>query len=277
MDIIDKVRRLEFRVARALNRAAEDAVGSAPLEPLEVTHAILDAVDRQVQPGSRGTRMFPFNSATVSVLAVSREVRAQFEALFAGAPSLRQRLLERLRTRGCDVPALHVDVIYATRPGRAWDHPQFHVAFDRAAIVEAPELEPVAAPPGRVEVTVVRGIAERRSYAFATPRIDLGRGIEVRDSRHRLLRTNHVAFVEGSEGNHTISRRHAHIALDAAGDHRIHDDYSEHGTGIVRGGRTIPVPVGSRGVRLRSGDEIALGEARIRIRISSDSASLRTD
>jgi pSer/pThr/pTyr-binding forkhead associated (FHA) protein len=103
---------------------------------------------------------------------------------------------------------------------------------------------------------------------LALSRIDLGRGLEVRDTRHRLLRTNHVAFVEGSAAvNQTVSRRHAHIAEDPSGDHRLHDDRSEHGTGIVRGGRTIPVPPGSRGVRLCSGDEIALGEARVRIRI----------
>ena len=98
---------------------------------------------------------------------------------------------------------------------------------------------------------------------------DFGRGIDVRDNRHRLLRTNHVVFVEGSAGvNQTVSRCHAHIAVDpSSGDHRLHDDRSAHGTGIVRGGRTVPVPPGTRGVRLRSGDEIVLGEARLRIRI----------
>ena len=78
----------------------------------------------------------------------------------------------------------------------------------------------------------------------------------------------HVVFVEGSAAvNQTVSRRHAHIAVEPSGVCRLHDDRSEHGTGIIRGGRTIPVPAGSRGVRLRSGDEIALGEARVRIRI----------
>jgi hypothetical protein len=48
-----------------------------------------------------------------------------------------------------------------------------------------------------------------------------------------------------------------------SGEHRLHDDRSAHGTGIIRGDRTIPVPPGSRGVRLRSGDEIVIGEARL--------------
>jgi hypothetical protein len=45
----------------------------------------------------------------------------------------------------------------------------------------------------------------------------------------------------------------------------LHDDGSEHGTEIVRGGRTIPVHRGKRGVRLQSSDEVVLGEARVRI------------
>jgi hypothetical protein len=267
MRILDKARTLESRIARALSRAAEDAVGSAAPEPLEIAHAVVDLVYREVQSGSRGRRLFPFNRVAVSVLAASRESRARLEALFAAEPSLRDRLVDRLRSAGCDVTGLEVDVAYVGRAARGWDNPHFHVAFDRVAI-PAPAPAPADSTPPRIEVAVLRGVAERRAYSFTTSRIDLGRGVEVRDNRQRLLRTNHVVFVEGSgAANQTVSRRHAHIAVDPSGDHRVHDDRSEHGTGIVRGGRTIPVPAGSRGVRLRSGDEIALGEARVRIRI----------
>ena len=266
-DIFGRARTIESRIARALSRAAEDVSGPGAREPLEIAHAIVDVVDRQVQSGNRGTRVFPFNRVTVSVLAASRDARARFEALFAAPPSLRDRVMDRLRSAGCDVTDLQVDVAYAGRAARSWDNPYFHVTFDRLATVAVAPV-PVDSTPARLEVTVLRGVADRRTYSFATSRIDLGRGAEVRDSRHRLLRTNHVVFVEGSgEVNQTVSRRHAHIALDPDGDHRLHDDRSEHGTGIVRGGRAIPVPAGSRGVRLRSGDEIALGEARVRIRI----------
>src|SRR5438094_107177 len=48
-DILDRARKLESRVARALTRAAEDVVGSAAREPLEIAHAIVDAVERQVE------------------------------------------------------------------------------------------------------------------------------------------------------------------------------------------------------------------------------------
>ena len=109
---------------------------------------------------------------------------------------------------------------------------------------------------------------ERWAYSLAAPRIDVGRGAEVRDHRNRLIRTNHVVFTEGEGGvNETVSRTHAHIAYEPlTGRFRLHDDGSEHGTEIVRGGKTISVLRGTRGVRLQSDDEVVLGEARVRIR-----------
>jgi hypothetical protein len=267
-EMLHRARTLESRIARALSRAAEDAVGPDAREPLEIAHAIVDAVERQVQPGGRGTRLFPFNRVAVSVLAPSRESRARFEALFATAPSLRDRVVDRLRSAGCDATGLGFDIAFVGRAPRHWDHPQFHVAFERVAGAAAPP--PPVDSTARIELTVLRGVAERRTYSFAGGRVDFGRGLEVRDDRQRLLRTNHVAFVEGSAGvNQTVSRRHAHIAVDPlSGDCRLHDDRSAQGTGIVRGGRTLQVPAGTRGVRLCSGDEIVLGEARVRVRLA---------
>ena len=116
---------------------------------------------------------------------------------------------------------------------------------------------------------MLKGTAEQETYTLdAAIRIDVGRCAEVRDSRHRLVRTNHVAFLERSgDANQTVSRRHAHISYEPDGrGFRVLDDGSEHGTGIVRHGRTLAVPRGARGVRLESGDEIVLGEARLRVR-----------
>jgi hypothetical protein len=88
----------------------------------------------------------------------------------------------------------------------------------------------------------------------------------VRDRRNRLLRTNHVAFTDAADAiNETVSRAHAHIDVGSSGECRLFDDRSSHGTSIVRNGKTINVPAGSRGVRLQGGDEIVLGEARLRV------------
>jgi hypothetical protein len=267
MDILGKARRLESKITARLDRAAKEFAGSGAREPLEIVHAILDIVEREIQPGSRGTRVFPFNRIAIAVLAPSREARGRLEAVFAGDPPLPARIVERLQSGGCPTADIVVSIDYVARGQKHWRAREFDVAFGRVAepVVGQPAVE---ATPARIELSVARGVAERRSYSFLAHRIDLGRCAEVRDSRNRLVRTNHVAFSEASgEVNQSVSRQHAHIAYEPrTGQFRLHDDGSGHGTGIVRDGRTVDVPRGSRGVRLRSGDEIVLGEARLRVR-----------
>jgi hypothetical protein len=268
MDLLGKARKLESTIARRFDRAARDAVGSVTREPLEIVHLIVEAVEHEIQPGGRGTRVFPFNSVTLSVAAASRQERARFEAVLDGEPSLRDRIVDNLRSKSCAIDDLTLDVVYVARTPKDWRDPKFNLAFarvERAAANHVPS-DPVF---GRIEMTVVRGTAERKTYSFAASRLDLGRCVEVRDTRNRLIRTNHVAFVEGSgEVNKSVSRRHAHIDYEpASGGYRLRDDGSVHGTSVVRNGNTVPVPPGSLGVRLRTGDEIVLGEARLRIRL----------
>jgi FHA domain-containing protein len=271
MDLLGKARRLESTIARRFDRAASDAVGAVTREPLEIVHLVVQAVENEIQPGGRGKRVFPFNSITLSVLAPSREGRARFEAVLAGEPPLRDRIVEHLRSKSCPIDDLTLDVAYVAKAPKDWRHPQFNLAFARVA--RAPTSDAGHDPAfTRIDLTVVRGTAERKHYSFAAKRIDLGRCTEVRDTRNRLIRTNHVAFVEGSgEVNQSVSRRHAHIAYEpASGRYRLRDDGSVHGTSVVRNGSAVPVPPGSLGVRLRSGDELVLGEARLRIRFDGD-------
>jgi FHA domain len=267
MDILRKVRDLEAKITSRVDRTVGDFVQSGTREPLEIVHAIVEATVKEIQASGRGRRVFPFNAVTVTVTASSRDARARFEAVLADGPSLRTRIVERLRAAGCDVTDIEVTVNYAARAQKNWATPDFCVEFER--VTAAPRPDPVdEATPVRLDITVLHGVAERRTCSFAAERIDLGRCAEVRDSHHRLIRTNHVAFVEGSgDVNQSVSRRHAHIAYEPQSrGFRLHDDGSEHGTGIVRAGRTVAVPRGSRGVRLQSGDEISLGEARLRVR-----------
>ena len=116
-------------------------------------------------------------------------------------------------------------------------------------------------------MTIVHGTAEMPAYSFAVPRINVGRCTQVRDQRNQLVRINHIAFDDlRTEPNQSVSRRHAHIAyIGASREYRIFDDRSGQGTSVVRHGRTVPVPGGVRGIRLESGDEIVLGEARLRV------------
>jgi len=266
MDLLGKARRLEAAIARRFERAAHNAVGEHAREPLEIIHLVVEAVAREIQSGGRGKRVFPFNTLTLFLLAPSRDVRARFEAILSAEPSLRERIVDLLQSNSCPVDDVAVDVFYPSTAQSDWPHPQFKLTFAR---VTRPTTKAAVRPTAvsRIDLTVVRGIAEQSSYSFAAARIDLGRCAEVRDTHHRLIRTNHVAFVEGSgDVNQSVSRRHAHITFEpASGGYRLRDDGSVHGTSVVRNGSTVAVPRGSMGVRLRTGDELVLGEARLRI------------
>jgi hypothetical protein len=173
-----------------------------------------------------------------------------------------------VQSAGCSPADVVVEVQYVDHAEPNWSAPEFDLQFAR---VPGPEGDGESeARPEQIDIRVLCGVMERWAYSFSAPRIDVGRGAEVRDHRNRLIRTNHVVFTEGAgDVNQTVSRSHAHIAYQPlTGQFRLHDDGSEHGTEIVRRGRTIAVLRGTRGVRLQSDDEVVLGEARVRIRFS---------
>ena len=272
MDILGKARKLESRIARTLDEAVEGLVGRSPRQPIEIVQAIVDRAEQQLQPAGRGRRVFPFNQLVVHVLAPSRAERARFAAVIDGPPTLKQRVVQRLAAAGCAVSALEVQVVYAAKGKSGWQAAEYDVRFDRVdGAAGSHERKSASAPaePARIDLTVTAGTAERRTYTFNGGRVDIGRRAEVLDQQQRLIRRNHIAFLEGeTDTNRTVSRRHAHIAFSSAsGDYRLRDDGSARGTAVLRQGRTIRVPEGARGIRLESGDEIALGDARIKVRI----------
>lgn len=276
MDIADKARKLERRISRTVDAAVEEFMGRSVTTPIEIVHAVLDRAEAEIQEIGRGRRVFPFTCVRVQVMVGPRdkEARARFAAVADGPPSLSQRIVERLRAAGCAVTAIGTEIVYARKPGADWTDPDFHVEFDREQLpppAAAAPAAPVVDSGRRIKLAVLSGSAERRAYAFSAGRIDIGRRAEVVDQRQRLIRTNHVAFLEeGPEANRSVSRRHAHIAFNEEdGCYRIWDDRSAHGTSIVRGGRTIKVPPGARGTKLESGDEIALGHARLRVTLEA--------
>src|SRR5262249_23287075 len=152
--------------------------------------------------------------------------------VFGGDTPLLTRVLERLRSAGCATTDVAIEVRYVDTADASWRAPEFDLQFARVARPETDRRD-LDAQPALIEIRAVSGVMERWTVSLAAPRIDIGRGAEVRDSRHRLIRTNHVVFTEGEGGvNETVSRAHAHIAYEAAtGRFRLHDDGSEHGTG----------------------------------------------
>src|SRR5687767_4242107 len=133
MDILRKARKLESTLARTLDRASQGWANSGPREPLEVLHAVIDAVEERVEPAGRGRHVFPFNTIKVSVVADSRDARARFAAILdgdpavvgrpsSGAPTMRlqERIGKRLRDAGCDPADLRVTIAYVARSEPHW-------------------------------------------------------------------------------------------------------------------------------------------------------------
>ena len=269
MSILHKVRRIEADLTRAVERTAPQWAKSGAREQIEIAQAIVDSVAVRLEPAPRGR--------------------------YESEPTLRERIHARVRDAGCDTTGLQVVISYVPRTSPSWSTREYHVEFARVT-TGAAEPVPTAAqvPPASpdLHLTIVHGTAEQTTYVFSLPRVNLGRCAEVRDSLSRLVRTNHVAFVDlAGTANDSVSRQHAHIEYversrraqagpDAAfargasvpreaGHYRIRDDRSAQGTSIVRNGRTMTVPAGSRGIRLQPGDEVVLGEARVRVQIQA--------
>ena len=268
-DLMAKAQRLESTIAAGIESAARRVSRAPAREPLEVVHAVVDTIAREVQPAGRGRQAFPFNYVRVAVVAATPRARARLRVAFEGPPSLRERVAGHLKAAGCSAPALDVGVSFVGEAGPDWAEPEFNVTFARVAMPARPGVRDA-----RLELTVTHGVAVQQCYTFTSSPIAIGRGEEVRDSRQRLLRTNDLVFAEGGgDVNDTVSRRHARIEHDeASGTFRVYDDGSAQGTSVVRQGRGIPVPRGTRGTRLQSGDEIVLGQARVRVNIRAEDA-----
>ena len=273
--MLNGARAIESRLATAFEQAAHTVAGATGPEPLELVDAASDEVARSVQPAGRGRYVFPFNSVTITFVAGTTEDQARFEAICEGPPTVRDRVLRRLTSAGCNDADVDVTVSFAAEPDSSWIRPEFHVALAR--VNPAARQPRPSGPEVRVDLLVTNGTADRGAYTFTTLPIAIGRGPEVRDSRSQLLRINHVAFTEGADNpdadagvNRSVSRRHARIELDPHTRRpRLIDDNSAQGTSVLRHGRGIVVPRGSRGLGLQSDDEIVLGQARLRVRIST--------
>src|SRR5262249_31643868 len=158
-------------ITARVDEAAKGLARPRPREPLEIVHAILDAVEQQIEPTGRGTRVFPFNRIEISVVAPSSEARGRLEAVFRGDVPLRTRIVDRLLSAGCSLLDIVVAVHYVDRAGENWRAPDFDLQFARVTdtAVESRERNP---NPARIEVTVLRGAAERRTYSLVSSRID---------------------------------------------------------------------------------------------------------
>ena len=118
--LFGKARTLESRIAGTISRAAERAGGTAPLQPLEIIHRIVEQVEDEIQPAGRGRRSFPYNQIRVHLAAASPQAKARLQAIGEGPPSLPDRIAERLRTAGCGEPEPTVKMFFAAKLASGW-------------------------------------------------------------------------------------------------------------------------------------------------------------
>ena len=232
-------------------------------EAVELYRDALDQIAGRATAGKRGDRIFPFNRITIELAADSAERKAVLETLFDPGQlgdDIRATLKEERVTPPDD---LTVAVRY---PEDALV--EMRVLCERGKSepvpVSAPALAVVELTPARL--LTITGVSSAAEFSLDRPRVNLGREAEITDTLGRAIRRNELFFPEQAhEANPSVSRSHAHISFDASsGEWRIFDDGSSIGTTLFRDGRRIDVPAhAGRGVALRPGDEIYLGQVRL--------------
>ena len=145
MEILRNLRRLESRLTRTVEGATQKVAPAGPPEPLEVLHAIVEAVEKRIEPAGRGKYVFPFNRISIGIAAESRETQSRFEAVLESDPTLQDRISERLRASGCDSTGVTIVTTFVERCDS-----DFHIGFDRVANLTDQ----------RLTLTVVRGTAD---------------------------------------------------------------------------------------------------------------------
>lgn len=268
MGILDKVVKLEKQIEKLAVRK------DVPATPLEIRKALLEDIEEHVQPAGRGRKAFPFDRLSIRVLVAPAD-RPALEAVLDPEQGFADAVAERLHEVGVErVPKLQIEVKALRKAPADWQPGAFEVVYERSEKRPPAPLEaPVAAAtptPHPAQLVVVDGEATKKTYTLAGERVNIGRLVEVTDKHQRVMRRNQVVFLENdSSPNQTVSRAQAHITITAGGDYRLYDDGSSYGTRVVREGRMIEIPSGSpRGVKLRSGDEIYFGRARVVFRFA---------
>jgi hypothetical protein len=276
MKILDKAAKLEKALLDRLARRTDIV-----RHPIETYRAILDEIEDAAEPGARGTRVFPYTAVTVTIPTIDTHQRATAEAVFAEPPSLEERVRSRLQGTGCrNVDGVSAMVKFVDGTAEEWAGRTYAIEYRRSA---SPKGVPKTAKTSANEshelhLTVVAGSAAKSRYNFKLSRINIGRLNDVLDRQHRIVRQNQVAFVDGDDDVcQSVSRAHAHLSFDAtSGQAVLHDDGSTHGTRVVRAGRTIVVPRSGRGLKLRDGVDVLLGQARLRLEVRQARAARST-
>jgi hypothetical protein len=262
MSLLRRVEKMLDQRLRSVFAAGRNGPGAR--EAIELYRDALEQIAGRATTGKRGDRVFPFNRITVELRAPNLERKAVLETLFEAGQFLEDIRAALREERLIPPPELAVWVHYSENAPV-----EMRVSCERLEkAVAAGAAAATSSPVAPARLVTIFGRASSPEFEMASPRVNLGREEEVVDALGRPIRRNELFFPEGEhEANASVSRSHAHIDFDpVTGDWRIFDDGSSLGTSLFREGRRIEVPAhASRGIALHPGDEIYLGQVRLRI------------
>jgi hypothetical protein len=249
---------LDRWIGKSLERWSAQLTGGGahPKEALEIRREILTEIRDKIEARGDGGYVFPYQEISVHVKAADAGQCDAFAAAFTGEGGLESQVKELLVEAGCKGEvAVAVDVQEGAGEPFRMEYRRVARRVEEAASAKRPAAW----------LHVLKGKTEKTEYFFSKDTLYLGRLKEVASREGGLRRRNDVAF---DDDESTVSREHAHIAYEA-GKFRLFHDSCDRGTKLFRDGRAVPVPAGGgRGAQLRSGDEIHLGEARLRFEVS---------
>jgi hypothetical protein len=243
--------------------------GERAPEPLEVGNAILKDIQEQVVRDAYGNAVFPHGHVVVDLLMGAVPPGASLEPLTSD--QLQAATRKVLAELDCRVQSgLSVEVRRVKQPTDEWPPGAvYRLHFDDGSTRQ----ERSTRAGDRLLTLTLSPDRDPQRHQMLDDRIDIGSVVEVRDREGRLVRRNTVCISDQQDPKRSVSRRHAHITASKDADGRViyalHDDASTYGTRVVRRGETIGVPPGTSGVRLRDGDEVYFGAARVTVSIAA--------
>lgn len=239
-------------------------------EPLELFIDIENELEKKIIDDLiKGGRKFPYNYVQIEIYSSSEDEKESYQDFINQNLSIRFR--DFLQSK-CQIDnKLKVDIAIVETSGKEKSSKYF--------LIKCTTVKKECAPIPEIEITIMKGKAERDRYVFNSTKskteediyvfhstngitlINIGRFYEVFDAEGILVRRNDIVFLDGEPINETVGRLHAQMKFDSEeGKFRLYDNNSARGTLIIRKDKRIKV-AGNAGTKLCSGDEIYFGEA----------------
>jgi len=258
---LEKLGRAVFEGPFRSGAAAEDTPAAE-----EIRLAVIDAVkSKSHRVGS--SKVFSHDLIRIHLRGIPARQAEAFQSAFV-AEYLEKDLRQALLRASFRFPSnLGVEIETSPQlpaPGEEW------VSIETGTKPPVLPEQEIDRPKRTAKLIVLQGSANEAELFLRKSRINIGRAIKVYRA-DGPSRQNDLAFIEDTAINRTVSREHAHIvAHKKSGEYRLFNDRwyrggeksrASCGLWITRDGLSQPVHRGDRGVVLKSGDEILLGDA----------------